>query len=146
MAKIPRNFKFDPQEIFCPHVLLKYGDVDCWWRLDQKAVDALHWLREGIGKRVFINNYHLGGDDDQSGVRCNLCQLVRNKTDVNETYASAHVLWKAFDLSVEGMDAEEVRRWIHDNKDTLPHNIRLEKDVPWVHIDVIDTGRKIYCF
>jgi heat shock protein HspQ len=44
------------------------------------------------------------------------------------------------------MDAEEVRRWIHDNKDTLPHNIRLEKDVPWVHIDVIDTGRKIYYF
>jgi hypothetical protein len=143
---IPQGFKFRIEELVCPHLLKKYGEQGCWMRLDSRAISVLHWLREGIGKPIQINTYHNGGSDTQSGARCNLCQLVQNATNRFSAYASAHVLQKAWDLSVKGMTADEVRSWIVEHIASCPHPIRLELEVSWVHIDVYDTGAPVGYF
>ena len=59
---------------------------------------------------------------------------VREK---NGPYLSAHILGKAGDFTVVGCPAEEARQRIIDNAELLPHNIRLEAEVSWLHIDVL---------
>ena len=61
---------------------------------------------------------------------------------------SAHLLGKAVDFSVKGMEAEEVRLWIAKNGHLLPYPVRLESGVSWVHLDVYetDTDQKVYFF
>ena len=48
---------------------------------------------------------------------------------------SAHTYGMAADL-VGAWDAEEVRRDIADGEYQLPHSVRLEAKVGWLHIDV----------
>ena len=141
----PEGFKFQLHELVCKHVLKKYGER-AWMFIDQRAIDVLHWLREGIGRPIQINTYGFGGTDTQSGLRCNLCKLVQNKTKAQNPYLSAHVLGKAWDLSVKDMTADEVRSLIVEHIASCPHPIRLELEVAWVHIDVYDTGSKIGYF
>jgi len=71
----------------------------------------------------------------QRGLRCNRCKMVANK---NASYLSAHVLGKAGDFTVQGMTAEEARQKIIENADRLPHTIRMEANVVWLHIDVLE--------
>ena len=103
-------------------------------------------MREDLNKPITINNYQWGGHDTQSGLRCNLCDLVKSKTLKNIVYLSAHIRAQAADFSVKGMTASEVRVWLKQHEDRLPYPIRLEKGVNWVHLDVIDTGVKVYIF
>lgn len=82
----------------------------------------------------------------QRGIRCNRCQLVREK---GEPYLSAHILGKAGNFTIVGLSAEEARQRIIDNAALLPYNIRLEADVSWLHIDVLPQYRvadKVYLF
>lgn len=73
-----------------------------------------------------------------------MCSIVKSKTS---PYLSAHVLGRAGDFNVEGMSAEVARNKIVELEHILPYPIRLEKDVTWVHIDVMDFGQgKIYQF
>ena len=86
------------------------------------------------------------GDYTQRGLRCNKCKLVANKS---VSYLSAHVLGKAGDFSVDGMSAEEARQKIIENIDRLPHPIRMENGVAWLHIDVLEQygiDEKIHLF
>jgi hypothetical protein len=60
---------------------------------------------------------------------------------------SAHMLGKAVDFDVQGLLAEEVRQWIVTHVSWWPYHIRLEKDVSWCHLDVIDfSEQKVYLF
>ena len=54
----------------------------------------------------------------------------------------------AVDFDVQGMSAEEVRKWIERNKVLLPYPIRLEEGVNWVHLDMRNDGSKgrVTCF
>jgi hypothetical protein len=56
------------------------------------------------------------------------------------------MLGQAVDFDIEGMVAEEVRQWLIARKSFLPYPIRLEEGVSWVHLDIQDTGQKIYLF
>ena len=76
----------------------------------------------------------------QRGLRCNLCDIVQEKTDADIVYLSAHHLGIGGDLSSPEMTAEEMIRKIEDNSDLLPYPIRMEKGVNWLHIDCYDTG------
>lgn len=142
-SEILLRFKkyFSLKELFCHHVINKYSELS-WQFLDTELLHVLLVLREDIIKKPMTINY---SDKEQRGLRCNLCQLVRDKTDDNEPYLSAHCNGAGVDFDVNGMSAEGVRELIRKNKDKLPCNIRLEKDVNWVHIDIYDplTGLKI---
>jgi hypothetical protein len=143
MTYRPQHFILE--ELVCPDVHKKYGEM-AWQFLDEKAVITLDWIARTLNKKVTVNTWHGGGTFTQRGLRCNLCQLVKDKTNKGQLYLSAHILGKAFDFDVEGMTADEVRIWIALNKDKLPYNIRLEEGVSWVHMDCEDTGKKISFF
>ena len=70
-----------------------------------------------------------------------MCELVLQKDSV---YMSAHILGKAGDFIVRGMSAEEARRKIVQMQELLPHPIRMESGVSWLHFDVLQQWKKEY--
>lgn len=130
---------FDIQELVCPHVYNKFREY-AWNFFDPRLLDTLLVIREKIGKPIYVNNWDMGGDFSQRGFRCNICALVKEKTALEKLYVTAHNQGMGVDFDVKGMRAEEVRKWITDNQILLPHPIRLEEDVNWVHLDVRSDG------
>lgn len=133
---------FSLKELVCPHILSKFGQT-AWHFLSTPLLETLLVLRKDIFKTAINVNY---GSFTQRGVRCNLCQLVKDKTLKNQIYMSAHNLGEALDFDVKGLTASEARAKIIKNKDMLPYNIRMENGVNWVHIDLYDTDTKLYTF
>lgn len=121
---------FHVKELVCPHCYAKWGQK-AWQFLDTDLLYCLLLLRETIICKPMVVNYN---GHWQRGLRCNMCDLVKSKTDV---YLSAHVLGKAIDFNVQGMDANEARRLIKLHAPSFPCNVRLEKNVSWVHFDVV---------
>jgi hypothetical protein len=136
---------FGLEELVCKHVYDKFGDI-AWMFLDERALVVLDWIRRSLGKPILINNWANDGMYDERGLRCNLCPIVRNKTNNDKVYMSAHVLGRAYDFDVDEWSAGEVRVWIAANKNNIPYNIRLENNVDWVHLDTYDMGKKVYIF
>lgn len=132
---------FKIEELVCPHVYKQFGH-GAWIFLDKHLLEVLLVIREKLGKPIIVNNWADGGSYSQRGLRCNVCALVREKSNLEKVYLSMHVFGKAVDFHVPGMTAEEVRQWIARNQILLPHNIRIEKDIDWVHIDVRDDGKQ----
>lgn len=139
---------FSVKELVCKHVYERYGEGAAMF-LDDKLIETLNMIREQIlCTPMTVNNWHAGGNFTQRGLRCNICELVKNKTDAGRLYLSAHMLGKAVDCSVEGMTAEEARRLIIEKQELLPYPIRLEDGVSWLHIDLYENGKKekVYLF
>lgn len=134
---------FELHELVCKHIYDKYGK-QAWQFLDPRLIITIDWIRKQLDKPIEINNYHWGGKDTQSGVRCNMCSIVKSKTDKGQVYMSGHQEGQAVDFSVEGMEAEAVRNWIVSQE--LPYPIRLEAGVNWVHLDCRNAGQKVYIF
>lgn len=125
---------FDIQELVCKHIYDKYGQM-AWDFLDNDLLEVLVFIREGLGKAIFVNSWSIGGTASQRGLRCQHCEMVKSKA-ATKPYMSAHCFGKAVDFDVKGMTAQDVRDWIIANASKLPHPIRLEDGVSWVHIDV----------
>ena len=136
---------FKLHELVCDHIYKEYGNK-AWQFIDEKALITIDWIREKLNSPIYINNYEWGGHHTQSGVRCNICELIKKWTDNNVVRMSAHSTAQAFDFSVKGMTAEQVRNWLVRNQEDLPYPIRLEAGVDWVHLDTRNTGQKIYFF
>lgn len=136
---------FELHELVCDHILKKYGET-AWQFIDPRLKITIDWIRDKTGRPVYINNYVWGGNQTQSGVRCNLCDLELGYALGAELYMSAHPQGQAFDFHILGMTAIEARKWIMEHEKELPYPIRLEKKVDWVHLDVRDTGQKVYLF
>jgi len=136
---------FKLHELVCRHIYIRYGNK-AWQFFDPRAIETIDWIKERLNKPIYINNYEWGGNQTQSGVRCNVCQLARKWTIEGKVRMSAHSTAQAFDFSVKGMPAEKVRNWLVRNQEDLPYPIRLEAGVDWVHLDTRDAGQKIYFF
>jgi len=139
---LKRSFKI--QELVCPHVFAKYGEIS-WMFLSTLYLHTLLVLRTKILKVPLVCNTTTL---TQRGLRCNLCDIVKEKTDDDILYLSAHHLGIGGDLSSPEMTAEEMRRKIEENSDLLPYPVRIEKGVNWLHIDCYDmgSGQKITYF
>lgn len=126
ITEIKRYFKID--ELVCNHIYDKWKDAS-WQFLDTDFLHVLLVLRRDILKAPMIcNNVAM----KQRGLRCNRCDIVRNKKSV---YMSAHVLGKGGDFTVKGMTAEDARKKIKANAHLLPCDIRIERGVSWLHFD-----------
>ncbi len=139
---------FSVKELVCKHVYERYGEKAAMF-LDDKLIETLNVIREQIlCAPMTVNNWHAGGNFTQRGLRCNICELVKNKTDAGRLYLSAHMLGKAVDCNADGMTAQEARRLIIEKQELLPYPIRLEDGVSWLHIDLYDNGKKekVYLF
>ena len=132
IAKLKTNF--DIRELVCPHCYNKFKE-NAWQFISTELLSVLYTLRYVIfNKPIIVNTYHKKGRFSQRGLRCNKCNLVKNKTDI---YLSAHCLGKALDFSVDGVTSEDTRNTIIQNINEFEYPIRLEKDTDgWVHIDV----------
>lgn len=133
---------FQVAELVCNHTFPKWGEQS-WQFLDTAFLAVLLVIRRDIIQAPMICN-HSGAY--QRGLRCNLCELVKEKDVV---YLSPHPLGKAGDFTVVGMTAEEARRRIIEMQHLLPFPIRMEKGVSWLHIDVLPQygiDQKVYEF
>lgn len=125
---------FKIQELVCPHVFKKHGKHS-WMFLSTLYLHTLLVLRTKILKVPLVCNTKML---TQRGLRCNLCDIVQEKTDADIVYLSAHHLGIGGDLSSPEMTAEEMRQKIEEKQDLLPYPVRIEDDVTWLHIDCYD--------
>jgi len=138
---------FAIEELVCPHTFKKFGATS-WKFLDTSILEVLFALRTQILKVPLVCNTYkknpaAKGVFSQRGLRCNCCELVKNKKDV---YLSAHVLGKGLDLQSPKMDAETMRKKIEELQHLLPHGVRIERDVRWLHIDTLNKNKGIVYF
>lgn len=133
---------FAIEELVCKHIYDKWRN-NAWQFLNTDYLHALLIIRRDILKSPMTCNE---GSAQQRGMRCNRCDIVREKANV---YVSSHILGKAGDFSVKGMTAEEARQKIKANAHLLPCNIRIEGGVSWLHIDTLPQSgiiQKVYEF
>lgn len=121
---------FDATELVCDHTYAKWGERS-WQFLDTDFLHCLLVIRRDILRLPMWCNSKTA---HQRGLRCNRCQMVREKT---AAYLSMHVFAKAGDFTVTGMTAEAARKRIIENADLLPCPIRMEDGVSWLHFDVM---------
>lgn len=121
---------FQVSELVCPHTHSTWGERS-WQFLDTAYLENLLVIRRDILQTPMTCNY---GSQRQRGLRCNLCELVTEKLTV---YLSSHLLGKAGDFTVKGMTAQEARDRIKSMAHLLPHPLRIEGGVSWLHIDVL---------
>lgn len=122
---------FSVDELVCPHTYAKHKEAS-WQFLDTDWLHCLLVIRRDILKAPMTCNN--GSSLTQRGLRCNMCQLVKDK---KSNYLSAHILGKAGDFTVKGKTAEQARQKIKMYADLLPCNIRLEEGVTWLHFDTL---------
>lgn len=132
---------FDLQELVCKHVYEKFGE-SAWTFFDERLLDTLYVIRTKLNKPIYVNNWQIGGNLSQRGLRCNCCILVKEKTALEKVYMSTHMQGNGIDFDVKGMTAQKVREWIVKNQILLPYPVRLEADVNWVHLDLRTDGKQ----
>lgn len=133
---------FSIKDIVCQHTFAKFGEIS-WQFLDTEYLHTILIVRRDIVQAPMICNFE---GHYQRGLRCNICQLVKDKTNENQIYLSAHCNGAGGDYSSTKMNAEQMRQKIKANAYLLPYNIRIEKGVSWLHLDCYDMGVKVYEF
>lgn len=138
---------FKLQELVCPDVYNQYGEA-AWGFFDETLLRTIDLLHDRLGRAMIGNNWHTGGTQQESGLRCLKCSQNQAAIKGGYMYMSAHTRGQAFDFHVVGMLPEETRQWIINNQNILPYPIRLEEGVNWVHLDMMknDLGKKVITF
>ena len=130
---------FDIRELVSKCVYDKY-QTGAWRFFDPRILETLLVLRRDILRVPLVcNNWKSGGTMQQRGLRENVCEMVRKKTDFDILYISAHCLGQGLDLSSPSMTADQMRASIKKNEDKLPYKVRIEDGKTaktWLHIDV----------
>lgn len=121
---------FQIRELVCEHTHSEWGER-AWQFLDTNYLACLLVIRRDILQQPMTCNHD---EATQRGLRCNLCQIVKDKDDL---YISSHILGKAGDFTVKGLTAQEARSRIRNNAHLLPCPIRMESGVSWLHFDVL---------
>lgn len=143
ISELSKYFKV--KELVSNKVYTKYGETS-WRFFDTEFLHTLLVLRRDIlGVPLICNS----GENQQRGLRENIAPMVWSKTNAGVMYLSAHCLGKGCDLSSPKMTAEEMRKAIVLKASLLPYKVRIEKDVIWLHIDVMcapEQKEKVYFF
>lgn len=131
--------EFDVRELVCPHTYERWGERS-WQFLQADLLEVIRVLRhEILNVPMIVNTWASGGQFDERGLRCNLCDTVKAKSSTGTLYLSPHPMGAAIDFNTNEYDAEQVRNLIRQNWSKYSSTpIRLERDVNWVHIDVFD--------
>lgn len=141
----PEYFRLE--EIFPAEVIEAYGE-DCWQFMDHRILQTIDVIRKRLNRKTYINGYN--------PIRKRVYQYrgFRPNTYIADYLnCSQHRFGRALDFDVEGMTAAEVRAWLLENQDLLPHPIWVEETnkgepIDWNHIDVrySDKVEKVYFF
>ena len=124
---------FAVHELVPPETYEKFGNRAIRY-IDQRLIATLNAIRDYVNTPMTINNYKFGGDRIGSGLR-----LPGSKY---HSMYSAHSHGMAFD-AVGNFDYDQIRQDIMDKEDELlPHPVRLEMDINWLHVDVMNETDK----
>ena len=146
---------FETYEIASLYVCNTKQPSEIYTLFDDKLQDLIVWAREGIGRAFYANNWMVHEKLKQSnrgvikftqrGYRTNDDPDCKKQKFVSK---SAHFEGKALDFDVQGMTAEQVRKWLYDNQEAAPVRFRVEKGVNWVLVDVMPhkASNKAYFF
>lgn len=124
---------FKVYELVDKTVYTKYKDNSVRF-LDNRLLITLDVIRDILGVPMVINDWYWGGNNQQRGLRTNICPIVKSKG--NALYLSNHCFGRAFDAVSAKMTAEEMRIKIARNSHKLPYPIRMEQGVSWLHVDL----------
>ncbi len=109
----------------------------CWMFLNPNALYSLDSIRLYFWKPVSANNWLFGGQSENRGLR-------PFYSTIGEGY-SQHRFGNAFDIDVEGIEAEEVRQVILRLKDNplFQYINCLETGITYVHFDCRNIQNRI---
>lgn len=140
IEQVKKNFSI--KELVCPQVFNKWGSETSWQFLQKDLLEVIHILRnELLMTPMIVNTWGVGGKYDERGLRCNLSETVKSKTDSGTLYLSPHLMGCAIDFHTKEISAEEIRNIIRRNWVTVSDiPIRLERGTNWVHIDIFNKG------
>lgn len=143
----------------------KYSEDFLWSMFEEEILKDLDDIRDAWAKylkekyptltlsaSIIINNWYIGGDLSQCGLRCNADPLVKSKSAVNQPYLSAHCLAKGFDLHPANARYLEfwkfVCNFISAGKTRKLKRVENFKHTPtWCHTDAFRTAdNKLYIF
>jgi hypothetical protein len=130
---------FDLNEVFCPEVVHKYSEF-AWNFLDVRLAITIESIRMRLNKAIYVNDYSVHGKLTQRGFRCVKCQLMTDVYKSGELFTDPHSLGKGIDFDVAGLVASEVREYIIKNRNLWPYPLRLENNVSWVHLDILNSN------
>ncbi len=131
---------FKIQELVDKPTYEKYGE-SAWMFFNPVALKTLDGIRDYFNKPITVNNWASGGNMDSRG--------LRSPNDNTGSKWGFHPKGNAFDFSVQGMTADEVREIIieHQNEEPFCDITRMEINITWVHIDFANVDvDKIYLF
>lgn len=136
---------FSLRELVDEKTYNKYHDF-AWNFFDDRLLETLLYIREYVLKvPMTVNDWMTGGRFQERGLRHNLSVEVQKYTNAKpaaKQTITAHSTGKGIDFDAKGMTAAEVRSAIQAAAKNLPHPIRLEDGVTWVHLDVYNDGSK----
>ena len=133
---------FSLRELVDEQTYKKYGDF-AWNFFDTALLETLLYVREYVLKvPMTVNDWMTGGKFQERGLRHNLSAEVWKYTKESKQTMTAHSTGKGIDFDAKGLTAEKARMMIQAAAKNLPHPIRLEDAVSWVHLDVYNDGSK----
>ena len=91
---------FSVKELVCNHIYSKFGELS-WSFIRTEQLHTILVIRRDILKVPLTCNDN--STFTQRGVRCNLCQLVKDKTNAGKIYMSSHVLGAGNDFQSPNM-------------------------------------------
>lgn len=130
--KVSKDFEL--QEYVPGSLYNKMGD-SCIWFLDQRLISLVQFIRDDIGKPIYINNWQIGGVMNDCGFR-----LPDSRTG---TALSQHKFGRAADLHIDGVNYDDLRKYIQEEwrKYKNAGLTTIEADTStWLHVDIRHTG------
>ena len=143
-----KNQYFGIKELVSPIVYNKWGQ-NSWMFFNEEILRELDLIRETYYSPIIINNWSSGGSLKQCGLRSNLDEIVKGKTNKNQLYLSAHTMACGFDLHCKYGHNDKlfnhVLNLIKNKK--LKQFKRLENfenTKTWVHLDCFNSSTIIF--
>lgn len=107
--------------------------------IDKKLINIAEYIRTKIDQPVTINNWHLGGQFKESG--------LRNKNSTTGAKLSQHKLGKAIDVKASGYAGDDWYEFVKiQAKELYDLGVRRIEHkslaTTWLHIDLKEHGKK----
>ena len=125
--QVSKNFVL---EEFIPKEFYNYWKESAIWFIDPKIVTIAQWFHDYLNKGIIINNWHVGGMFNESGLR-------DFKTSTGAEF-SQHKYGRAIDIKCTGMTGDDLRDIVKKNvKDLMAIGLTtIElKTSTWLHCD-----------
>ena len=134
---------FQTEELVDPYTFAHKGEA-ALGTMDVRILITADNIREYFGRVMTINNWHIGGEREWSG--------LRTKDSTYYSPYSQHSFGRAIDFLIKGLDAQEVRDRIKadQNHKAFQYITRMENypTMSWIHVDCMNWNREngIYVF